>query len=136
MTKEEQLREIQKRIAEARGYTDVRDDEYHNVEKDGRLTRALTGVLHADEGLTLIPRWPMDWCDAGVLVEEFRSAPGSWGYNIDCEPRRNGGVEGREYEVTVYGKGTGVFFGTGDSAEEAIARCWCAFKGIDLSDIQ
>lgn len=128
MTRDEQLCELQKRIALARGYTDVRPATW----RPGLTDPPLEGILHADEGHTLVPRWPMDWCDAGVLVEEMDATSKGGAIMMESFP-----LEEAPYMFTAYnnrmqmvGKGEGL------SVEEAIARAWCAWKGIDLSDIQ
>lgn len=127
MTKDKQLREIQKRIAEARGYTDVR---LSRVEYGGELL----GVLHADEGVTMLPRWPQEWCDAGVLVEEMRAAAtdgGGWCEWADLwEGTKWGPHAFQMHDGTVKHRAGGQTFA------EAVARCWCVWRGIDLSDIQ
>lgn len=131
MTKEEQLREIQKRIAEARGYTSFHMTEMH----DGTLPRplALCGVLHVDEGSTLVPRWPQEWCDAGVLVAEMRAADARHAYRMDFHPRMP--PEHVHRFVLQRTSDASAWAGAGRSDAEAIARCWCAWKGIDLSDL-
>lgn len=123
MNKEERLREVQKRIAEARGYTDLRV----GVDAVGReyeaTTNWLTGVLHADEGHTRVPDWPQEWCDAGVLVEELEAAGFWWDAH-------------RLAPYLFHFKATPDIVAVGQTLPEAIARCWAKWKDIDLSDIQ
>jgi hypothetical protein len=127
VSKDEQLREIQKRIAQARGYTDVGP----TLAQPGVASGArayLVGTLHGDEGPTILPRWPWDWCDAAVLVEEMERYPFFW------EASRSGSIHGVGQSVYRFAALPGMA-GYGATLPEAISRCWCAWKGIDLSDI-
>lgn len=119
MSRHEVLREIQKRIAEAKGYRLQADYE-------GRWTGSLR---HGP--FELAPRWPMDWCDAGVLVEEMAAWEHARSYDLMF--RRGVGYVFRLHRVE--GRAESLFEGEGQHALEAISRCWCAWKGIDLSDL-
>lgn len=128
MDRNEVLTEMQRRIAAAKGYTSL-----------GLTpgTRELHGILHADEGPTLVPRWPWDMADAWPLVMEMRQAPGCDGYQLEDFAYPPNYAEGRpkEFRLWFEGKVSRPFEGRGNTEAEAIARCWCAWKGIDLSDI-
>jgi hypothetical protein len=140
MTRDETLRELQKRIAEAKGYTDVQEepcvvlrmaqDDNGDIRAHTRSSARLQGTLHADEGPTLIPRWPWDWCAAGELVEEMRTDRDCGGYNIDYQPWDDGEVLFRYYTRE------GFKHARGATVEEAASRVWLAWKGVDLSDLQ
>lgn len=144
MTRDEYLRELQRRIAVAKGYTDLRDSRAvqlraENVAGPGNLTiepiahTVLQGTLHTDEGPTRVPRWSWDWCEAGELVAEMTSDP----YSRSYECLWTGGYEDEAYQFRLHiaSFGRGITSAQGWTAAEAIARCWCAWKGVDLSDL-
>jgi len=117
MTRDEVLLEIQRRIAVRKGYTDLQRSPPWSW---GGPTTGLTGTLHADEGPTVVPRWPQDWCDVCELVEEMRAGGGTYALTPGI--------------FSAYTP-EGVYVAEGSSDEEAIARCYCAWQGIDLSDL-
>lgn len=117
MNRDEQLREIQKRIALARGYTDLWD-------YGGRL-------LNGNEE-EAVPRWPMDWCDAGVLWAELDATATGGAIMLETFP-----IDDLPYVFTAFDKRMQMAaMGEGASVEEAVSRAWCAWRGIDLSDLQ
>jgi hypothetical protein len=126
MTRDETLREVQRCIAEAKGYTDVRPY--------WRDTDALQGVSSTPtKGPTLIPRWPWDWCAAGELWAEMAS--GDYiGFSLDHY------AEGRAMGINAWQaaryRKDGDHKGFAETPAEAIARCWLAWKGIDTSDLR
>lgn len=129
MTRDEILLEIQRRIAEERGYTDL--FAYGTAPDFGRLN----GIFHADEGPTLVPRWPWDWDAAGELVKEMEADPLLYAYALEHDPKWVA-HKGHPFDFSFYGKSGDLDrFGRDFTAESAIARCWCAWKGIDLSDL-
>lgn len=114
MTKGEVLREIQRRIAEAKGYRGVRAGD----TPDGALVHAVTPEIYHD-----LPRWPWEWSDAGALVEEMERD------NVWWDAHRVG-------PVTYHFKSSSRrMVGVGATFAEAIARAWCAYKRVDLSDL-
>jgi hypothetical protein len=120
MTRDEYLHEVQRRIAEEKGY------KHLQTHPGG----SMSGVLHADEGSTIVPRWPWGWCDAGVLVTEMEQYPFWW------SAHRSGSIHGTGGLAPVYTfAALPGLSGLGNTLEESIARCWCAWKGVDLSDL-
>jgi hypothetical protein len=126
VTRDDYLLALQRLVATEKGY------EYLQVFQP---ERGLCGVLHADEGPTLVPRWPWEWCEAGKLLEEMARAEYFDGYKL--EHRGPGSARPHESRVTFHLYGTdGVSHaGGGSLATDAIARCWLAWKGVDLSDL-
>ena len=133
MNRDDNLREIQRRITEAKGYTQITEGVVAVGVEWPAASNWLSGTLHADEGPTLIPRWPWDWCAAGDLVAEMRADSDYNGLDVGEIQRQTGfrcalwlaQDDGRDCE----------FSGKSSEPAEAIARCWCAWKGIDLSDM-
>jgi hypothetical protein len=127
MTRDETLRELQRRIALAKGYTGV----YVAFWADGRLA----GTLHADEGPTLIPRWPWDWCAAGELVEEMQAACVHNTAVGFVKWTSHGHTGAHRFELHPANRAGTAFVGIGHTYQAAAARCWCAWKDIDLSGL-
>jgi hypothetical protein len=124
MTRNEYLLELQKLIAKENGYAEL---------ETGVLgTSNLYGILHADEGSTLVPRWPQDWCATGELVEEMQAfaraqdgiAWADWG-NFYIGGRSRFGMSGFGQPLT----------GRGEDLQEAASRCWLAWKCVDLTHL-
>jgi len=120
MTRDEVLQEIQRRISEHKGY---------RLEPSHR--RLLGSLDPSSAPYAFVPRWPQDWCDVRALVEEMKEA----GAEVQIGATTQGAcawlwlpghrmVIGHAYDHAGFGR---------DEAE-AIARCYCAWKGIDLSD--
>lgn len=66
MTRDEYVRELQRLIAEKKGYTELMWwDEMNSYQ----------GTLHPDEGPTLVPRWPWSLADAIHLTADFEAHP-------------------------------------------------------------
>jgi hypothetical protein len=135
MTTDEQLRDMQRRIALAKGYTVLREGVDAAGRSLGTTKNWLTGTLHADEGPTLIPCWPWDWCAAGALVEEMEAGGSVYGTFLDYNRHADNGELPYVYRF-VGAASNDDYSGKGYSAAEAISRCWCAWKGIDLSDLE
>jgi hypothetical protein len=121
LTRDEVLLEIQKRIAAERGYTHLGFSQ---------ATGTLCGALHEDEGLTLVPRWPWEWDAAGKLLSEVNAASGCRGWRL----LPSGGLPVL-YFVEFLVADFPFPHAWGATETEAIGRCWCAWKGIDLSDL-
>jgi len=106
MTRDVTLREIQKRIAEAKGWGVPWGNDFGN----------LTGFLDGEE--RTVPQWPQQWHRAGELLDEMTAADIAW----TIRPQ-SGNIGTVQSTVCT------------EDAKEATARCWCAWKGIDLSDL-
>lgn len=129
MTRDESLNELQRRIAERKGYKDVRWWYPPGGPRHDGARMLLQGVLHADEGPTVLPRWPWDWCDAGVLMGEMEAAESVHSATLDYSRYT-------AHECRIWGEGTTESYaGDGHTFAEAICRCWCAWRGVDLSDL-
>lgn len=113
-TRDGMLLELQRRIADAKGWTalvyDVATDNLCGIEPEHTHTWAA-------------PKWAQHIADAWALLGEM-AGPHDW-WELTRLP--NAG------DYVFIGRWMGT--GEGWSEAEAIARAWCAWKGIDLSDL-
>jgi hypothetical protein len=119
MNEQERLTELQRLIATARGWTDLRAPY-------GGTAGPLYGVLHADEGRVLVPRWPWDIVDAWELVREFTDAGFKWAIGQ--------GIPDAWMDAAL--KPDVYAHGTAPTPEEAICHAWCDWKGVDTSSAE
>jgi hypothetical protein len=119
MSTKDKLLELQRRIAIAKGYTRLELLD----EPAGRLA----GVLHAEEGRVLIPRWPWNIEDAKTLLDEIDTGPvNPPGYFMDVIQTANGP---RILFTLAYCE-AGVYL-EADTEPEAISLGWCENHGVD-----
>lgn len=116
MNEQERLTELQRQIATAQGYTELRP---------GFGTGEMHGVLYADEGHTIVPRWPWDIDATWRLVKEIEQEGFSWelrklsrGYLFQTFQRNE---DGYILPATTHQGG-------GDTEPEAVAACWLMRK--------
>jgi len=69
-------------------------------------------------------------------VEYMAADPALYGWTLNHDPRPAPNTDSVPYEFLFYGPAINHDYrGVGDAAAEAVARCWCAWKGIVLSDL-
>jgi hypothetical protein len=132
VTRDEYLHELQRRIAREVGYTDINTIRHWGPDPTTAAVVELQGVLYADEGPTLVPRWPWDWCAAWALIAGMRLGDDYLGITLDEYPCEK--CVGKEWLVELHGR-IADHSATGSSVGEAISRCWLAWQGVDLSDL-
>lgn len=114
MDREEQLLELQRRIATAKGYT--------GLELQDHPSGGLVGVLHAEQGRVPVPRWPWDLDDARTLLDEIHTGPvNPPGYHIDVIQTKEGSCVRFSLLYCTFG----VQF-EAETEPEAISLGWCA----------
>jgi hypothetical protein len=123
MNREEQLLELQRRIALAKGYAGLKVQD--------NTAGQFSGVLHADEGRVLVPRWPWDIDDARTLLDEIHTGPvNPPGYHINHIETENGP---RVRFALLYCE-AGLQFDA-ETEPEAISLGWCFNHRVDTTGL-
>lgn len=123
-TDQQQLVELQSRIAHALGWTFLRQTG---------PKRTLVGFPPGSSQECPAPRWPWAISGAWGLVREMEADPALYGYTFNHDPHPTPNTDSVRYEFLFYGAASNHDYeGRGETAEEAICRCWCAWKGIDV----
>jgi hypothetical protein len=121
MTEQGRLSELQRRIAVARGWTDLVPH-----------AAGMSGVRYPDEGIVIVPRWPWDMADAWGLVDEMMQHPDTLNFTAGMftDP-----ADPAYFDLDRW-SGLGTCLATGATLSEAIAECWLKWFGVDVSDLQ